>query len=169
VAPKIRERLKTAVDQLRAAGHTDSAEAVETILEPGGWSQLRLPEGSFTTNVPLTVRESLRDALKDAAESQSKTLSGLVTKGYREVLAGSWTPPERPGRTTPAPGDGAVVLNVTVEDEVRRELREWIRTEAPKLGYRLKMTEAWVAISYLRSQLGVTDEVLASYVERLAK
>ena len=129
------------------------AAAVDTILEPGGWTQAREEEGVFTTNLPLTTRSSLRDALKTAAlmRRPRKSLTALVTKGYREVLEGTWVPPQR-GKAEPIPaGDKRVVLNVTIEDALRKQIQRALPRLSEELGY--KVTEGGIAMSYLLKEL----------------
>lgn len=131
------------------------AAAVDAILDPGGWTQIREEEGAFTTNVPLTTRASVRDAIKKAAEKRRprKTLSALVTEGFRKVLAGDWEPPQR-GKASRIPaGDKRVVLNVTIEDALRQELSKALPALSERLGY--PVTEGGIAMSYLLTVLDV--------------
>ncbi|MFF4527041.1 hypothetical protein [Streptomyces bluensis] len=125
--------------------------AVDAVLKPGGWTQLREDEGVFTTNLPLTTRASVRDALTKAADMKRESLSSLVTEGYQKVLAGEWMPPKptRAGRHDPS--DARAVLNVTVEDALRRDLRESFPRLMEDLGYRV--TEGGTALAYLRHAL----------------
>lgn len=139
--------LQAADAELAAVG----AAAVDAILAPGGWTQIREEEGAFTTNLPLTTRTSLRDALKKAAQVKRKTLTALVTKGFGEVLAGTWVPPER-GKSQPIPaGDKRVVLNVTIEDALRKKIQRALPRLSEELGY--KVTEGGIAMSYLLQEL----------------
>ncbi|WP_330328145.1 hypothetical protein [Streptomyces pseudovenezuelae] len=166
MARTIRDRLTVAARELREAGKAESADAVEAVLTPGGWTLLREQEGTYTTNIPLTIRQSLRNALEAAAQERVRTLSAVVAQGHQEVVAGTWKPPRPAGRALMAPGDSRVVLNVTVDDRLRKELRARLAPLSAELGY--KVTESGIAIGYLREKLGVTDEVLGSYVKRLA-
>jgi hypothetical protein len=128
-----------------------AVSAVDAILKPGGWTQLREDEGVFTTNLPLTTRKSLRDALKKAAERKRESLTGVVTQGFGEVLAGTWTPPER-GKSSPmAAGDSRAVLNVTIEDALRKKIQRALPRLSEELGY--KVTEGGIAMSYLLKEL----------------
>ncbi|MEW2266890.1 hypothetical protein [Streptomyces sp. NPDC047868] len=141
----------TAGDALQAV---IAAAAVDAVLEPGGWTQIREDEGVFTTNLSLTTRASLRDELKSAAKAKRKTLTSVVTDGFREVLEGTWTPPEsrrivRTGES--AKSDPRVVLNVTIEDALRVRLRDRLPGLSSALGY--KVTESGIALSYLRHKL----------------
>ncbi|WP_157865025.1 hypothetical protein [Streptomyces prasinopilosus] len=158
----MREQLTVIADFCEEKGRPDYAAELRTLAGPGGWSQLREGAGSgaYTTNIPLTMHIGLRDALKAAAEKQRKNLSGLVTQGHGKVLAGDWTPPE-PARSSLK--GKRVVLNVTVEDSLRGQLRERLPALGKELGYARKLTESWVAISYLREKLGVTDEDVAAF------
>ncbi|MFJ7297576.1 hypothetical protein [Streptomyces collinus] len=150
----------TAGDSLKAVV---AAAAVDAVMEPGGWTQLREAEGVYTTNLPITTRASVRDALKKAAKAKRKSLTALVTEGHREVLAGTWTPPQsrrvvRRGES--AAKDARVVLNVTVEDALRQELRKRLASLSDELGY--TVTEGGIALAYLKHKLGIVDEALAA-------
>jgi hypothetical protein len=152
----MRDRLKTASTRLREAGHADSADAVDAVLAPGGWTLLRQQDAPFTTNLPLTMRASLRDQMKKAAEEQNLTLTAVVTEGHRKTLDGTWTPPEsrrivRAGASVA--DDPRVVLNVTVDDALRKELRDRLPGLSEELGY--KLTEGGIAVAYLRHKLSV--------------
>jgi hypothetical protein len=153
----------TAGDSLKAVV---AAAAVDAVLEPGGWTQLREAEGVFTTNLPITTRASVRDALKEAAKAKRKSLTALVTEGHREVLAGTWDPPQsrrvvRRGES--AANDPRVVLNVTVEDALRQQLRDRLPSLKDKLGY--PVSEGGIALAYLRHRLGFVDEATALVAE----
>lgn len=127
------------------------AAAVDAILDPGGWTQIREDEGVFTTNLPLTTRASMRDALKQAAKMRRKTLTALVTKGFEELLAGEWVPPQR-GKAAPIPaGDKRAVLNVTIADSLRKQVQQSLPDLSRKLGY--TVTEGGIAMSYLLKEL----------------
>ena len=163
MARTLRDRLKTAAAQLAKDGHTASAEAVEAVLAPGGWTQLRQDEAPFTTNLPLTMRGSLRDALKQAADEQLKNLSAVVAEGHQAVLDGSWVPPEpvRAARGQAYAGDKRVVLNVTVDDVLRKQLRDRLASLTAELGYTRALTEGGIAIAYMRFRLGVAEDAPA--------
>ncbi len=151
--PEVRKTLAPAVPFLREQGKTEWADALESVLAYGGWSQLRETEGTFTTNIPLTIRLSLREDLEAAAGRAMRSLSSIVAEGHRRVLEGSWTPPEPAGRTPMAAGDKRVVLNVTVPDELRRQLQEALPGLRERLGYRAKVTEGGIAVAYLKHTL----------------
>lgn len=143
-----------------------AAAAVDAVLEPGGWTQLREAEGVFTTNLSITTRASVRDALKEAAKATRKSLTALVTEGHREVLAGTWKPPQsrradRRGKSVA--NDPRVVLNVTVEDALRQELRSQLPRLERELGY--TVTEGGIALAYLRHRLKLVDQATASAAE----
>ncbi len=151
MARTMRDRLTTAARQLEEAGHPDSAAAVSAVLAPGGWTLLREQDAPFTTNLPLTMRASLRDALKKAAEQRNVTLTAVVTEGHRKVLDGEWVPSEsqrvvRRGQSVV--DDPRAVLNVTVQDSLRQQLRDSLPGLSEQLGY--KLTEGGIAVAYLR-------------------
>jgi hypothetical protein len=157
----MRDRLTTAARQLEEAGHPDSAAAVTAVLAPGGWTLLREQDAPFTTNLPLTMRKSLKDALKKAADQRNVTLTAVVTEGHRRTLDGSWTPPEpvrvvRRGES--AVNDPRAVLNVTVEDSLRGDLRKRLPVLSDELGY--KLTEGGSSIAYLKEYFRAELDVL---------
>jgi hypothetical protein len=161
---KIADRAEiTADDAVKAVV---AAAAVDAVLEPGGWTQLREAEGVFTTNLPITTRASVRDALKEAAKAKRKSLTALVAEGHREVLAGTWTPP-KPRRVVrrgeSVANDPRVVLNVTVEDVLRQKLCGQLPSLEKELGY--KVTEGGIALAYLRHRLGFVDQATAPAAE----
>lgn len=168
---EVREILAPTVPFLREQGKAEEADALESVLAPGGWTYLRESEGVFTENVPLTIRRSLRTALEDASRQEAKqgrvkSFSAIVTEGVQKTLDGSWTPPEPAGRTAMAPGDKRAVMNVVVAHSLLEELRGRLAGLGDGLGY--TVTVSGIAIAYLRETLGVTDDVLAAYVKRLA-
>lgn len=143
----------TPLDEADAAQAVIGAAAVDTILDPGGWTLAREEEGVFTTNLPLTTRASMRDAIKEAAAMRRprKTLSALVTEGFQEFLAGRWVPPRRgKGGRIPA-GDSRVVLNVTIADSLRKQVQLSLPDLSEQLGY--PVTEGGIAMSYLLEKL----------------
>lgn len=144
----LRERLTVAARELKQAGHKDSAAAVDAVLAPGGWTLLREQDAPFTTNLPLTMRSSLKVALKKAAENRGVTLTAVVTEGHRKVMDGTWIPPKPTRAGAAAPGDGRAVLNVTVEDALRTRLRDSLPSLSDDLGYNL--TEGGIAVAYLK-------------------
>ncbi len=149
----LRDRLLTAAQHLEEAGHPDSAADVRAGLAPGGWTLLRAKDTGETgpkaerTNMPLTIERALRDQLKAKAEEFNVTLSKVVEDGFRKVLAGEWLPPKL------APTSDKVVLNVRVDDSLRKEIdaiKERLTAEA---GYRV--TQSSIAIAWMAEDLGV--------------
>ena len=148
----LRDRLLTAAQHLEEAGHPDEAADVRAVLAPGGWTLLRAKDTAETgkverTNMPLTISRSLRDQLKDKAEEFNVTLSKVVEDGFRKVLAGEWLPPKL------APTSDKVVLNVRVDDSLRKEIDAIRARLTAEAGYRV--TQSSIAIAWMAEDLGV--------------
>lgn len=158
VASDLRTRLKKAAAQLKADGHSELSASVEAVLAPGGWSKLRAEAGTASaSNLPLFMPESLREALKTAADDKDVSLGALVTEGFRAAAEGRWTPPApvRAKRGALA-GQRQVNLNVRVDDIARADLEEKLPVLSQEVGGKLSLTS--VAIAWLREELGVEDE-----------
>ncbi|MGP3738008.1 hypothetical protein ACTWJ9_33400 (plasmid) [Streptomyces sp. GDS52] len=147
----MRDRLLTAAQHLEDAGHPDSAADVRAVAAPGGWTLLRTKDTSERTpgtNLPLTIDRDLRDALKAKADEFGVTLSSVVEDGFRKVVAGEWLPPKLARSSA-----SKVVLNVRVDDSLRKQvdaLKERLSREA---GYRV--TQSSAAIAWMAEDLGV--------------
>lgn len=158
VASDLRARLKQASAQLKTDGHLELSAAVDAVLAPGGWSKLRADVGtSSASNLPLFMTESLRAALKEAADHRDVSLGALVTEGFVAVVEGRWEPPapERAARGSQA-GQRKVNLNVRVDDAARSRLEQALPRLKQNIDGRLSLTN--IAIAWLREELGVEDE-----------
>ena len=161
VASDLRSRLKKASAQLKTDGHPELSAAVDAVLAPGGWSKLRAEPGTASaSNLPLYMPASLREALKTAADQMDVSLGALVTEGFRAAVAGAWTPPPAPARSSrgSAAGQGKVNLNVRVDDASRSAVEEALPRLAAEAGGRLSLTS--IAIAWLTDELGVDPEAL---------
>ncbi|MFD9004491.1 hypothetical protein ACFV0T_26620 [Streptomyces sp. NPDC059582] len=158
MASDLRDRLQHASDQLKADGHHDLAAAVASVLAPGGWSKLRAPSGSTSTsNFPIYMPKSLRDALKKAGDDMDVSLGALVTEGFRAAVAGTWVP--QAVQKTPkggAAGTPMANLNVRVDDAARTELEEALPRLMEQVEGRLSLTS--IATAWLREELGVEND-----------
>lgn len=156
-----RERLQIASDRLMAAGHEDSAADVAAVLAPGGWQRLKPTAGEeagTATTLSVLLPEEIRDALKDAGAALSVSLSAEASDGFRAVLRGDWTPPMPVRAVRSTKPKARKNLNLTIDDGLRRELREALPALTQELGYRRSLTEASVAAAWLCEQLGVDRE-----------
>jgi hypothetical protein len=162
VAQSIRTRLKSAAKQLKTDGHDELASAVDAVLAPGGWSLLRSGAGApSASNLPITLDEDLREALKREAEAKDVTLSSLVNDGFRAVVAGTWVPPKPVrARRGAAYATRRVVLNVRADDVARADLRDMLPELSAALGFRV--TEGHVALAWMREELGLDSDSEAS-------
>ncbi|MFE6412642.1 hypothetical protein ACFVOR_37545 [Streptomyces sp. NPDC057837] len=156
----LRDELQLAASLLKEAGHREPAAAVETVLAPGGWMQLR-DAGSAST-LTINVPSGAKETLKAKAAEFEVSLSSVAEDGYRAFLAGEWLPP----RKMAASGGGGKrsVLNLRVSDELRKQVQELIPQASAKAGY--KMYESTIALFWLAEEFGV-DLGLAAGALRL--
>jgi hypothetical protein len=149
----MRDRLTLAAQRLEEAGHPDSAADVRAVLAPGGWTLLRAKDtpdkAAAGTNLPLTIDRGLRDALKEKADEFGITLGAVVADGFRKVLAGEWLPP----RLATTPTTNKVVLNVRVDDSLRKQIDAIKAGLSQEAGYRV--TQSSIAIAWMAEDLGV--------------
>jgi antitoxin component of RelBE/YafQ-DinJ toxin-antitoxin module len=145
----MRDRLLTAADRLEEAGYPDSAADVRAVAAPGGWTMLRSTESSGGTNLPLTIDRDVRDQLKAKADEMGVTLGSVVADGFRKVIAGQWLPP----KLAPGPTANKVVLNVRVDDSLRKQIDARKDELKKQLGYRV--TQSSIAIAFMAEDLGV--------------
>ncbi|MFD8839763.1 hypothetical protein [Streptomyces griseofuscus] len=146
MAGTIRERLTTAVAQLKEAGHYDSAAAVEAVLAPRG-ARLLEERRASASSLTITLNSGLKVALVAAAEEFGVVFSGLAEEAYQAVQNG-WVPP-KPVRT-PGP---STVLNVKVDDQLRQPVREMLPRLTEEHGYRI--SEGHLVLSFMCDQLGI--------------
>lgn len=151
VAGSIHDRLNAAAARLSQVGDHDSAEAVRAVAAPGGWNLLRAAQGSGreVTNLTLSTNTTIKSALNAAAEEFGVVLSHLATEGFEQVRDGLWIP-AKVGRSQ---GGARTVVNVTIDDAVRREVRAMLPRLSQEAGYRI--TEGSIALSWLCEELGV--------------
>ena len=157
VTRPLRDRLKTAAGLLRQDGHDEAAIDLETVLAPGGWTLLRAKDSGETTtgtNLALTVDRDVRDLLKARAEEFGITLGSIVAEGFEKVLSGDWVPP----RLAPIPAEKKVMLNVRVDDSLRKRVDAQKDRLSTNSGYRVNQTS--IAIGWLAEELGVEIAVL---------
>lgn len=149
----MRERLALAADRLDQAGFPDSAADVRAVTAPGGWTLLRTAagekSGSTMKNMPLTMDRSVRDQLKAKADEFGVTLGSLVQDGFAKVLAGEWLPP----RLAPVKSGQRVVLNVRVDDALRRQVDAVVDGLIEQAGHRVSVSS--IAIAWMAEELGV--------------
>jgi hypothetical protein len=147
----MRDRLLTAAQRLENAGHPDSAADVRAVAAPGGWTMLRAKdttESTAGTNLALTIDKDLRDQLKAKADEFGVTLGSVVADGFRRVLDGEWLPPKlAPGATA-----NKVVLNVRVDDSLRKQIDARKLELSQQAGYRV--TQSSIAIAWMAEDLG---------------
>ena len=147
----MRDRLLTAAQRLDEAGYPTEAADVRAVAAPGGWTMLRAKdttEKTAGTNLPLTIDRDLRDQLKAKADEFGVTLGSVVADGFRKVVAGEWMPP-RLARSSTA---NKVVLNVRVDDSLRKQIDAIKDRLSQEAGYRV--TQSSIAIAWMAEELG---------------
>jgi hypothetical protein len=162
-ADTARDRLTAAADTLRSSRtktHKEAAEAIDAILAPGGWRLLRPKDtGTGGSNLALGMDKDLKTALVAAAEAKNASLSEDVSEGFRQFLAGQWTPdkPRRATRNSGATGS-RTNLNVRPDGELRELVRQRLQTASAQAGWRI--TETHVAIGWLLHHYGIDPAAL---------
>lgn len=132
----------------------DAAAAVESVTARRGWMLLKNTEETRgeTSNLPVSVSELLRDAVKAQAAEFGAVLAALAEEAYTKVLEEGWVPAEAP----PGP-DGTrgakKNLNLRVDDALRQQVRAKLPELSLKAGY--KVSEAHLVLSHICDELGI--------------
>jgi hypothetical protein len=158
-----RAGLTTAAKLLRTFDHKDAAKAtaaLDAVLAPGGWKLLR-PDYTPGDNLAIYMDLDIREKLKAAAAAAGDILGEVVTDGFRAFIEGTWTP-RQPGQRARR-NSGATSkkgnLNVTPDNEVRRQARNRAEDVSAELGWRV--TEAKLAAAWLIEKYGLdADEAI---------
>ncbi|QKW31432.1 hypothetical protein HUT11_35300 (plasmid) [Streptomyces seoulensis] len=148
MAGSIRDRLTTAVGTLKEAGDYDSAAAVESVLAPRGYLLLKQTRSSAST-LTITITKDLRQALADAGEEFGVVFSALAEEAYRKVRDEEWVP-SGPVR---GPGGPKAVLNVSVDDELRREVRDMLPRLSQEAGF--SVSEGNIVLTHICDEVGI--------------
>ncbi|MFD7855245.1 hypothetical protein ACFV6B_13295 [Streptomyces microflavus] len=119
----LRTELQAAASLLRDGGDLGYAEAVNAVLAPGGWKELRDTDTDGTeTNMAIRIEQRYRDAVVTAA-AKRVTITSVVNEGFQKYLAGEFTPrPRVQGRRTT--GEKVVNLNVRPNAALHGQVRE---------------------------------------------
>lgn len=139
----------------------DWASAVKTVLGPGGWTQLRNEPGTghSASSLPLTTNAGMRDALKAASVEFCTSLSSIADEGLQAALNGTWVPPRiavdrtRDAKKRSSESGQRVVLNVRVQDSLRKPVQDLIPGLTDQLGYRVSL--ASIVLPWMAEELGV--------------
>ncbi|MFF0009552.1 hypothetical protein ACFYQT_39860 [Streptomyces tibetensis] len=150
MAGSIRNRLATAASELKKAGRYDSAAAVEAVIAPRGYLLLKKDEErASASTLTITITEDLKKALVDAGEEFGVVFSGLAEEAYRKVRDEGWIP-AKPVR---GPGGPKAVLNVSVDDSLRQDVRAMLPGLSEAEGYRV--AEANIVLTHICEELGI--------------
>ncbi|MFJ8727737.1 hypothetical protein [Streptomyces sp. NPDC093269] len=179
-----RAHLQIAADRLREAGtrlndpaYAESAGQVEAFLLPGAWTALRAesgqgkPRAGDTQTVTVEVpSEAIKQALlKAAPEKDAESLSKVAEEGYQAFLKGRWMPP-RKMQAPPGSKNARIVVNLTIDKELRRQVRELLPVRSQEAGYRIY--EATIALYWLTEEFGIdlqAEETFVLYVRHPLK
>ncbi|WP_416520045.1 hypothetical protein [Streptomyces achromogenes] len=149
------EELTAVAQQLDKDGHKESAALIREVAGPDGWKRLRASYLSdiaeTSSNLPLTMDESLKFKLRAEALRMNVSLSAVVAEGYQAVLHGEWMPP-RVQRSSPA-GYVKSVLNVRLDNGLRERVRHLLPSLTESAGYRV--TESSIAVSWMLEEFGL--------------
>ncbi|TXS51639.1 hypothetical protein [Streptomyces sp. t39] len=118
----LRRQLTQASAFLSENGAPQLAQAVDTVLAPGGWALIK-PAISSGKNMAIAVPEALRDELHAAAKAAGDSLTDIVNEGFDLTVNGSYTPhiPARERGTVPKVLKN---LNVTPDDTLRQQVKD---------------------------------------------
>lgn len=131
------------------------AQAVETVLAPGGWVQLRDTDSIKPGSTPLQMKMAETD--RDLIKARCKNIAADVNEGFARYLAGEFTP--RPyvrshGMWGASKGSRRVTLNTRSNEALTQQVRE------------TGLLPSYVAAEYLMSKHRVGPYALGRAEER---
>jgi hypothetical protein len=156
VTRPLREQLADDADFLRSAGRPDGAHAIESVLAPRGWVQLRDTDTSVLsarTRLSLTMPSELKTALRDGSAAFAISLDALADEACTAVLEQGWLPAPAKRR---APGEAAgerTSLPVSVASQPLDAVRAKLSELTAQAGYRVTVTQ--ILISWMSDEMGV--------------
>ncbi|MCX5000952.1 hypothetical protein [Streptomyces longwoodensis] len=142
-----RTHLTAAAAHLKGEGHHVWADALETVLAPGGWEKLR--QDSEAKSLSISIDAELKKELLAAAEEFGVSLNLLADQAYRKVLAGEWVP-EKAGQRKMT---RKAVLNVSVDASLRDAVRALLPGLTQEHGRRI--SEGAIVVRWACAELGV--------------
>jgi hypothetical protein len=149
VPGSLRPQLTETAAYLKEAGQYDMAQAVEAVIAPGGWKQLRDSEGRLPKTLSVYMSPDLKAALVAASEEFHWPLDALAEEAYRKVRDGEWLPP----KTGRGEGGTRAVLPVQVDREVHDQVHAMLPELTQQAGYRV--SHAGIVVSYMCEELGI--------------
>ncbi|MFJ2279194.1 hypothetical protein ACIOEZ_34160 [Streptomyces sp. NPDC087866] len=124
----LRAQLAAASTRLREADSPDLATAVDQVLAPRGWVELRATDTDDVTQLPrlnmaIFLSAVDRDRITAGAAELGMSVTDMVDVGFRAVLAGQYKPNKLPQARKGA-AKNKVNLNVTPTLSLRLEVEE---------------------------------------------
>ncbi|MGW7283910.1 hypothetical protein ACWGH4_00165 [Streptomyces sp. NPDC054847] len=137
---QIRQQIATAASHLRDTGKPDLADAIDLVLAPAGWGILRRSDpdaGDATSapNLPIRISATDRDRIRAAQEQAGTSLIADATEGLNAFIAGEFSP-EQPARSVRGSGEEKVVINVRIDEELRKRVEQAAEERADELGWK---------------------------------
>ncbi|WP_234526063.1 MULTISPECIES: hypothetical protein [unclassified Streptomyces] len=152
----LREQLANDAAFLRSAGRPDGAHAIESVLAPRGWVQLRDTDVSVSVArkpLSLTMSSELKTALRNGSAAFAISLDALADEACKAVLEQGWLPAPSKRR---APGTAAgerTSLPVSVASKPLEAVRARLPELTARAGYRVTVTQ--ILISWMADEMGV--------------
>lgn len=150
MAGSLRDQLTATAAHLKKEGQHEYANAVESVLAPGGWEKLRKATASGSSRpLSISMDAELKKALEDAAEEFGVSLNLLTDEAYRKVLAGEWLPP----KTGQRPLKEKKILNVSVSTELFDQVQEMLAPLSKE--HKRRISNAAIVVRWACAELGV--------------
>ncbi|QBJ94504.1 hypothetical protein D0Z67_29490 (plasmid) [Streptomyces seoulensis] len=154
MAGSLRSSAAAGARHLRQEGHHEWAQAIETLLAPGGWNKLKqTADPAATSPLSVSTDDELKAALQDALDEFETSIRIVAEEAYEKVLSGEWLPPKTGQRRLKGTGLKRAVLSV----DVNAELRGRLQAELPRLSDQegRRISEGGIIMAYACSELGV--------------
>lgn len=144
----------------------DGASAVDAVLAPRGYRLLQQSEVArqSTSNLPISLSKTFKDALEAAGKEFHVVFSGLAEEAYRKVRDEQWVPPQTKRSSSGSRGARST-LNLSIDDALRREVQAMLPDLSAKAGYTI--SEASIALSYICDELGIERPGVKGATDRL--
>jgi hypothetical protein len=139
--------------KLRAAGHTETADAVQSVLDYAAEQSAQMrkeAQARKATNRALFVTEDFRTWVHAEAAREGAKVADVVKASLQDFLDGDWTPPKVP-RTS---AEGKVALNVRVDSDLWTEANTLGKDPAAVKARGYTVTASSASIAALEARFG---------------